>query len=215
MWFRENKLTLNVDKSKFIVYTTPHSKHKYEGLDMEMGGNRLERVEQYKYLGLHLDECLTFTTHVDYLYQMTTYKLRMIGRVRDYINTETLLTLYKSLILPIYDYCDVCYGSFNVENKHRMQRLPNSAERVITRMGMYTPTLDMHIALGLELLDTRRNMHTTTQVYQGIHDINTPFINELLDVVGNPDGRVTRQWTNCNVKNTEFLTRLRRAQIPS
>ena len=72
--------------------------------------------------------------------------------------------------------------------------------RVIQRAGMMTPTIDMHVELGLEYLSTRRDHHVSTTVYKGLNDLSTPFINELFHPVHerNEDGqgRVTRAQTN-------------------
>ena len=71
-------------------------------------------------------------------------------------------------------------------------------------MGRLTPTLDLHLALGLERLDVRRDQHVSTQVYKGVNDLSTPFIYSLFQTVGNlnndaDDRRVTRAQTNNHV----------------
>ena len=85
-----------------------------------------------------------------------------------------------------------------------MQRLQNTAGRVLLRLGRLAPTLDMHLALGLERLDVRRDQHTSTQVYKGVNDLSTPFITSLFQTVGSlnndtDDRRVTRAQTNNHV----------------
>ena len=126
------RLTLNAEKTKFMVFSTIQTRHRYRNIFFAMGGKSLERVDNYKYLGVYLDEALTFSNHIDYLYNLSVYKLKMIGRTRDFIDTNTALLLYKSLILPIYHYCDVVYNSMGEENKQRMQRLQQSTSQTGT-----------------------------------------------------------------------------------
>ena len=79
--------------------------------------------------------------------------------------------------------------------------MQNAAGRVMLRVCQFTPTIDMHLALGLERLDTRRDMHVATRVYMGLHDLTVPFINDMFTPSAdeNANGRVTRSQTRGDV----------------
>ena len=55
-----------------------------------------------------------------------------LNQVRQFVETKTLITLYKALILPLFDYCDVGWSSLNDGLANRLQKLQNKAARVIT-----------------------------------------------------------------------------------
>ena len=69
----------------------------------------LEHCTVYKYLGIMLDPRLTFQDHMEYMKSKTFGKIKLLDRVRNIIDRETALLLYKCLILSIYDYCDYIY----------------------------------------------------------------------------------------------------------
>ena len=59
-----------------------------------------------KYLGIILDLHLTFDQHIDHLVDKASKRLAVIRKVIKCLDRSTVLTLYKSLDLPHFDYCD-------------------------------------------------------------------------------------------------------------
>ena len=58
-WFRANKLTLNIDKTNFIIFTTPDRRKKLNIPNtLNFNNITINRTDQAKYLGLILDEDL-------------------------------------------------------------------------------------------------------------------------------------------------------------
>lgn len=61
-YLQVNRLNLNVQKCKAMIFTT---KYRYSAVDIEsininISGDKLEVVSCVKYLGLHLDNTLNF-----------------------------------------------------------------------------------------------------------------------------------------------------------
>ena len=67
-WLLANKLSLNVTKTEYMIIG---SIHKIANLgkprDITIGDKVIKRVTNTKYLGVHLDEQLTWTNHVQQL----------------------------------------------------------------------------------------------------------------------------------------------------
>lgn len=61
----------------------------------------------FKYLGVVLDQTLSFNEHIDYVKKKVSKFTGMLSRVRPLLTTEAANTLYKMMILPVYDYSDV------------------------------------------------------------------------------------------------------------
>ena len=60
-WMRKDKLSLNTDKSEFMVIG--HSRQQINLSDlkeMEVNHKKIDRVTKTKYLGLYIDERLTW-----------------------------------------------------------------------------------------------------------------------------------------------------------
>jgi hypothetical protein len=62
-WFDDNKLSVNLDKTNFVLFKTVNK------TDIEpviyMNNVELERVPSVKFLGVTIDECLSWNEHVD------------------------------------------------------------------------------------------------------------------------------------------------------
>ena len=74
-WLRANKLTLNTTKTKYMFIGSKALVNKVAEQNICMAGAQLERVQVFKYLGLWLDENVTFDHHVSKMYNKVCQKL--------------------------------------------------------------------------------------------------------------------------------------------
>ena len=84
-------------------------KFNYNQFAIGPENSHFEGVESYKYLGVMMDPHLTFERHVAFVKDKTFGKLKMLGKIRKVMDQETCTNLYKSLVLPLFDYCNVVY----------------------------------------------------------------------------------------------------------
>ena len=62
VWFKANKLSLNVSKTQFMVF----GRYKHaENLKIEIDDNELEQVTVTKFLGILIDESLSWKEHIN------------------------------------------------------------------------------------------------------------------------------------------------------
>ena len=66
-WFKANKLTLNVDKTKFMVFGTNHVLDHCNNINLTFNDKLIERVDVFKYLGIKFDSNMSWSSHIDYL----------------------------------------------------------------------------------------------------------------------------------------------------
>jgi hypothetical protein len=108
-WFAENKLTLNTEKSDYVVFGTKARLSQAGAIRLEIGGTELTRVDKYKYLGTTLDESLTLIPQIAKLNQIMAMKLNSFRMMRHCMSASTAVLIYKATMLPIIDYNDVLY----------------------------------------------------------------------------------------------------------
>ena len=65
-WFVTNKLSLNVKKTKFILIAPKHIKNE-NAVFPKLNDMYIDRVYEYKYLGLFIDSDLKWTVHINYV----------------------------------------------------------------------------------------------------------------------------------------------------
>lgn len=107
-WCRKNKGTLNVEKTKCVLFTPNLKKLKRElgdsYIDLTMGGKKLNFVDSYCYLGLELDQCLTMSSHLRKVVNKVRPLLYKLGKLCYYIDNTTAVRIYKTYILPVIEH---------------------------------------------------------------------------------------------------------------
>ncbi len=128
VWFRANKMCVNGEKTKFIIFRThgkiinpadaviifdanepgqPHNEEMIYTLERIHNEHEDKNKRSYKLLGVHLDEYLSFNTHVNILCNKLSRSLYCINRAKIFINIKSLKLLYYALIQSHLNYCSI------------------------------------------------------------------------------------------------------------
>ena len=190
-----NKLTLNVKKTKMMIFGTKPKLAKLQSVPMTIRINNeiVEQVGHFKYLGFILDDSLSFVQHIDYMDNKSCQKLGAIKKCGMVLSNNLTLMLYKSLVAPLLDYCDVAYNNANETNLTKLQYVQNMACRIILRAGPRDHIADMHRELKLDMLEDRRNYHLLAECHKNIHTSkHTPLKRFFKVNDANPNRRTRR-----------------------
>ena len=147
-WFAHNKLSLNTTKCKFMIFCTKSQTDSCKDITIKHNGTILERLTSYKYLGIKLDPHLKFNDYIDYVRSKTIGKIRLLGQVSKFLDRATRLHLYKSLILPIFDYAYCIYDCLTQQDLYQLQKLQNCAMCNILQCPRLEHTVIMHSELN-------------------------------------------------------------------
>lgn len=85
-----------------------HASLKKE-INIKINRIRLDTVNEYKYLGIILDEKLTYISHIKMLKQYITGRMYTLKKVRWALNFKEALLLFKSGILCYFDQGSMFY----------------------------------------------------------------------------------------------------------
>ena len=86
----------------------------------------LQREHYYKYLGVFLDSALNFNKHIDYINKITSHNIFLLSKIRKYIDQNSALNIYRSMISPIFYYGDVIYEG---GNQNRLDKLKHTQKK--------------------------------------------------------------------------------------
>ena len=87
----------------------------------------LERVAKFSYLGVVLDENLSWKDHVEYVNSKVSRSLGLLSHVQSCLTLEASRQVYTSLLQPSFDYADVVRGEILqgcCKELHRLQKRP-------------------------------------------------------------------------------------------
>ena len=130
-WLLENTLFAQGKTECVLFGTIPRlacTNNFIVGID-----NFLKRVSQFKYLGVVLDQCLTKSEHVKYLVGKVSKRISLYRRTRNNLSLYTANVIYKSLILPIINYCDNVWGCCGKVNSDKSEKLQRRAACIIMK----------------------------------------------------------------------------------
>ena len=66
-WFVANRLSVNVSKTKYVLFSTVQSKLTTKKQALVLRQNKIEQVEFIKFLGVYIQEHLTWSRHINHL----------------------------------------------------------------------------------------------------------------------------------------------------
>ena len=104
IWWEINKLSLNVKKTKFMIFH--HKQRNIENLIPQLNLNEqiIERVTDFNFLGLTIDQHLTWNGHVQKISNKISRSLGIMCKLKRLLPQNILRILYNSLILPHLQY---------------------------------------------------------------------------------------------------------------
>lgn len=109
-WFLDNKLALNLQKTKYIVFSSPSKDISAGVSDIKIGNKHIQRVESIKYLGVILDSCFNWKLHIDELCKKLGYSIYTLVKTRQYFDSKTLKLIYFSIFHTHLQYCVESWG---------------------------------------------------------------------------------------------------------
>ena len=167
-WCKVNKILLNREKTKHM-YIGPDRRIKGEPEEFVVNDVTIERVQNFKYLGVILDDKLIFDKNIERMNSTVNGKLISLARVRKYMDANTSLLLYKQMILPLLDYMCVIVDSSISRIIRKIQPLQNCSIKIILGINRYVSTDEMnmlHVQLSLMKLSERRKMFMLKMMYK-------------------------------------------------
>ena len=98
-----------------------------------------------KNLGVLLDAELSFNMQINKVISACFITIRLLNRIKSFLNINQLKTLVSSLVFSKLDYFNILYYGLNTETIKKLQSVQNSAARLIYKINRFdrVPTDDL------------------------------------------------------------------------
>ncbi len=103
------KLVLNVDKTKYMLFSGSKKFDKNVFSLQTLQCTVIESVKEYKYLGIIVDDALSFSSHITQLKKKLKINLGFYFRNKFCFSFNVRKKLVTTTFLPMLDYGDVVY----------------------------------------------------------------------------------------------------------
>ena len=116
-WLKINKLSLNKNKSKYMLFHMP--KKEIQIITLKIDNTNIDKVEEFNFLGLTIDTHLKWKKHTDKISNKCSkiYGSNKCSKITGILNRlkygfpqEIKCLLYNTLILPHINYCIMAWG---------------------------------------------------------------------------------------------------------
>ena len=175
LWLNSNKLSLNVKKTQFMLFSL--RKHIITNTDMCINNQIIDRVEHTMFLGVILDSHLTWSYNIQHVKIKIAKSIGILCRARKVLKRTTLITLYYACIYPYLTYCVEVWGSAAKVYMASVEKVQKLACRIITSMPPRTSS---------DLLFTMLNFLNFNAIYKQcvlvmMYKFNTGMLPDVLN----------------------------------
>ena len=171
-WLKFNRLTINLGKTKFIVYKGHGQQINSKMKQIKIGQGTVLRCENYTYLGVVLDSRMAFDSHVKKMNKEVSFRLSMFFKLRPCLTEKLAVKIYKIMILPVIDYGDIFYASGYQNVLNKIDLLQNRAVRMIGKLNKRDHVSPTRARLEIEELSKRRLKHLLELSYVASLSLN-------------------------------------------
>ena len=173
-WWNQNSMIGNHRKCETMLIGSKYTIKNTRELQIVLDGNQMKQSEFYKYLGIYIDNCLTWNKHLSYTQSRIYPKLKLLNRLSSFLDRNTLLRIYKQTVLPLLDYGCVVWCECSKENSQRLECLQNQAMRIMLHANRKICTQEMRTKLCLLSLYCRRRFLRLQYVFKIINNYECP-----------------------------------------
>ena len=133
LWFAQNGLDLNPDKSEAILLSTAGRAKSLSSLNtISAAGAKVCLADKVRLLGVTLDASLSLNIHVKYVCRAAFYHPRALWHIRPSLTEEMANSVACSLVQSRRDYANALYVGMSSANSDVLQRAQNTIARVMT-----------------------------------------------------------------------------------
>ena len=129
-WLIVNRLLLNIEKTNFVVFH-PYNKPLRQSITLKINKKAILEKDHVKYLGIIIDSTLTWRIHIDNVSSKISKSIGLLYKIRPFINTKLMRTLYYSIVYPYLIYAIEVWGSADDTHLNKLLILQNRIVRLI------------------------------------------------------------------------------------
>ena len=168
-WLNANKISLNASKTELILFRSKSRNVKISELKIKINGKKLYPTSSVKYLGVHLDEHLTWDKHINEL----SIKLRRangaLSKLRHIMPRKITLNTYFAIFHSHMKYgCQVWGQSYKV---NRIFLLQKTALRIISFSQFQSPSSPLFKQVNILKLNDLIELLNICLVHQCLNQI--------------------------------------------
>lgn len=193
-WFKANKLSLNTSKTNYVIFQKSNSlKTNSNEVNITIDGKQIDRVKSPKFLGVYLDENLTWREHIDYCRKKVRSGIYALNMCTQILSMTNMRMLYFSLVHPYLLYGNLLWGSAYKKDLQPLTVLEKKAVRIVTHAKYNEHSSPLFKKLNIPKLDDLFKIQMGKFIYESKKVLLPAPLRNILTFNHNVHAHNTRQ----------------------
>ena len=199
-WFNANGLTLHKSKTTFMAFNTKNPEYFNDKIillehKLQRIGTRAES-KSTKFVGIHLDDKLSWTCHIDFISKKVAQNLFLIQANKHFLPLKIRLLLYHAVIACYFNYVNVIWGYGNIK---KLEKIQKKAIRATVRATPISHTNLIYASLRIFKIKELIKINTLQMAQSILHGPTPKSLEKLLYF--KKYSRTTRESENLEIES--------------
>lgn len=168
-YIRLNKLTVNAKKSNYMIMSSRQKNTRHSN-ELKINGDSLNQVTVVKYLGLYIDQHLSWSNHIQCLTKKISPVIGILYKISYIIPSHIKRIIYYSLIHSHLQYLSIVWGNAYHVHLEYLKRLQNKAIKNIYNLPRLTPTITLYKNANIMNIATLTTYETCLMVQNYVNN---------------------------------------------
>ena len=177
-WADQWLINFSPAKTKTLLISNKGTPNNHPNLTLQ--GHVISSVQDHKHLGVVLSHNLRWSPHINDVVSRCTKKINMLKQFKFELDRKSLETIYLSFIRPSMEYGDVLFAGTYESDLCKLDRLQVEAMRIVTGATEKSNIVLLYEDLGWTYLETRRQQHCLTLMYNVFHGLAPQYLQDIL-----------------------------------
>ena len=104
---------------------------RQQPLNIRINNQQLDCIASTKFLEVYIDHRLSWDHHVSYISSKISKSAGIIRKVSQFVPRSVCISLYNTIVMPYFSYCDIVWDNSTRQNLDRVAKLQKRAVRSV------------------------------------------------------------------------------------
>jgi len=206
-WLIVNKLSINIDKTNYMIFKPNNNLNKIidsRHLTLKIGSSIISRISETKYLGIVIDDNLTWCNHISTLISKVSSMIGIMYKRRHLLPVSCIKNVYFSLIHSVLIYGIEIYGNASYCHLKPLITKCNTLLRVLQFSNKSTKVVDLYKKYHTLPIDSLFHYYILKLMHRCLHDNSglPKVINNLFTINTSIHDHNTRSHSDFHLSNS-------------
>ncbi len=149
--------TVQILQSKVMLHkvnfgTAKNLAQQPQSLKVTFRNQLINATTTYKYLGVHIDHSLNMNSNFNITYKKACGRLRLLRKIRPFLNTLAAKAIYQGMIVPILTYCGLINLHLSQSREDKLLAFHHRALDIIRSNTKYECDIKLKPVRWLEIV---------------------------------------------------------------